>query len=102
MNKERLVALHTLSVITAVGGFLAMCISWILVLTIMPLHIYFAVHGARAAGVGRRVTMAIALLSAIPVANTLLLLLVNNRLASAMLAAGIPQEAFGFKLLRRA
>jgi hypothetical protein len=101
MGNERLVALHTLSVITAVCGFMAMCICWMLALTIMPLHVYFAVHGARAAGVGRRVTMAIALLSAIPVANTLVLLLVNNRLARAMLAAGIPQEELGFKLLRR-
>lgn len=102
MDKERLIALHTLSVVTAVGGLLAMCVNWLLVLTIMPLHVYFAVHGARAAGAGRLPAAGIGLVAAVPVVNTLVLLLVNNRLASAMLAAGVPREAFGFSRLRRA
>ena len=95
MDKERLIALHTLSVITVIGGFLALFVSWVLAITIMPLHIYFAVHGARAAGAGR-------LVAALPLVNTLMLVVVNNRLANAMLAAGVPRGAFGFRLLRKA
>ncbi|TXT25431.1 MAG: hypothetical protein FD131_4632 [Rhodocyclaceae bacterium] len=91
MDKERLIALHTLSVVTAAGGLLAMCVSWLLVITIMPLHVYFAVHGARAAGAGRLAAAGIGLAAAVPVVNNLVLLLVNNRLASAMLAAGVSQ-----------
>lgn len=101
MSKERLIALHTLSVMTVIGGVLALFVSWVLAMTIMPLHIYFAVHGARAAGAGRLASSAIALLAALPVVNTLVLVVVNNRLAKAMLAAGVPLEAFGFRLLRR-
>ena len=102
MDKERLIALHTLSVITVIGGFLALFVSWVLAITIMPLHIYFAVHGARAAGAGRLASAAIALVAALPHVNTLMLVVVNYRLANAMLAAGVPRGAFGFRLLRKA
>ena len=78
MDKERLIALHTLSVITVIGGFLALFVSWVLTITIMPLHIYFAVHGARAAGAGRLASAAIALVAALPLVNTLMLVVVNN------------------------
>ena len=53
MDRERLIALHTLSVLTVIGGFLSLFSNWLLVMTVMPLHVYFAVHGARAAGAGR-------------------------------------------------
>ena len=77
MDKERLIALHTLSVITVIGGFLALFVSWVLAITIMPLHIYFAVHGARAAGAGRLASAAIALVAALPLVNTLMLVVVS-------------------------
>lgn len=102
MDKERLIALHTLSLITVIGGFLALFVNWVLAMTIMPLHVYFAVHGARAAGAGRLASAAIAFVAVLPVVNTLVLVVVNDRLAKSMLAAGVPREAFGFRLLRRA
>lgn len=100
-HRNRLVALHTLSVITVISGLLALFANWLLAMAIMPLHVYFAVHGARAAGASRLVSAAIALVATLPVVNTLVLVAVNNRLAKTMLAAGVPQEAFGFRLLRR-
>ena len=102
MDRERLLALHTLSGITAIGGFLALFGNWAVAMTIMPLHVYFAVHGARAAGTGRLASTAIALAAALPGLNTLVLVVVNNRLAKAMLAAGVPREAFSFRLPRKA
>lgn len=102
MDRERLIALHTLSMLTAIGGFLSLFSNWLLVMTVMPLHVYFAVHGARAAGSLRIASVAIALAAVLPGINTLVLLMVNNRLAKAMLAAGVPREAFGFRMLRKA
>ncbi len=79
------------------GELLSLFSNWVLVMTVMPLHVYFAVHGARAAGSRR-----IALAAVLPGINTLVLLVVDNRLAKAMLAAGVPREAFGFRMLRKA
>lgn len=62
----------------------------------------FAVHGARAACAGRLASSAIALLAALPEINTHGLMVVNSRLAKAMLAACVPLEALGFRPLRRA
>lgn len=78
-----------------------MCVSWVLAVAIIPLHVYFAVHGARAAGTGRIASAAIALAAALPGLNTLVLVAVNNRLSKALLAAGVPREAFGFRFFRR-
>lgn len=93
---ERLCALHTLTQYTALGGFFSLLIPPLLALTLIPLHVYFAVHNARALGAGRWAASGLGLVATIPLANTLLLIALNQRLSKVLDQAGVKRGILGY------
>ena len=94
-NTERLCALHTLTQYTALGGFVALLMPPLLALTLIPLHVYFAVHNARALGAGRWAA-GLGVVATIPLANTLLLIALNQRLGKVLDQAGEKRGILGY------
>lgn len=95
-NTERLCALHTLTQYTALGGFVALLMPPLLALTLIPLHVYFAVHNARALGAGRWAAAGLGVVATIPLANTLLLIALNQRLGKVLDQAGEKRGILGY------
>lgn len=98
-NREgtaRLCALHALSQCTAIVGFLSLLGPWIIDLVLIPLHIYFAVHNTRALGAGRWAAAGLGVVATIPLANTLLLIALNQRLSKLLDQAGVKRGFWGY------
>ncbi len=92
----RLCALHTLAQLTALVGFLSLLGPWIIALVLIPMHIYFAVHNSRAIGAGRGAATGLAVVAAIPMVNTLLLIALNQRLSKVLDRAGVKRGFWGY------
>ena len=95
-NTERLCALHTLTQYTALGGFLSLLMPPLLALALIPLQVYFAVHNARALGAGRWAAAGLGVVATIPLANTLLLIALNQRLSKVLDQAGVKRGLWGY------
>lgn len=93
---ERLCALHTLTQYTALGGFVSLLIPPLLALTLIPLHVYFAVHNSRALGAGHWAAAGLGVVATIPLANTLLLIALNQRLSKLLDQAGVKRGFWGY------
>ena len=93
---ERLCALHTLAQLTALVSFLSLLGPWIMALVLIPLHIYFAVHNSRALGAGRWAAAGLGVVATIPLANTLLLIALNQRLGKVLDQAGEKRGILGY------
>jgi len=65
-------------------------------LVLIPLHIYFAVHNSRALGAGRWAAAGLGVVATIPLANTLLLIALNQRLGKVLDQAGEKRGILGY------
>lgn len=93
---NRLCALHALSQWTAAAGVMSLLGPWLIVATLIPLHIYLAVHDARSLGVGRWGAAGLGAAAVLPLANTLILVVLSQRLARVIESAGYQRGRLGF------
>ena len=85
-HRDRLMAIYTLTNVTAVLGVVSLLGPVPLVLALLPLHVYFAVHNSRATGIGSAGATAAGLIGLCPIANGIMLLFLNKRLAKQLRA----------------
>ena len=95
-SNERLCALHTLAQGTALCGLITLLMPLMMALMVIPLHIYFAVHIARELGAGRWSAAGLGVVAVFPLANTLLLIALNQRLGKRLADAGVQRGWFGY------
>lgn len=95
-SEQRLCALHTLTKYTALAGFVSLLMPPLLVLTLVPLQVYFAVHNARALGAGGWAAAGLGVVATIPMVNTLLLIALNQRLSRVLDQAGVNRGFWGY------
>lgn len=88
---------HKLSIWVVVGGFVGACTHIYLALAAIPFHLYCAFRIGRAIQLPSIALAAISILMLIPIANTLGLLLLNNKAARLFKQAGVPIGPMGFK-----
>lgn len=97
VNIEKLAAAHRLSVWAVVVGFVGACTHIYLALAAIPFHVYCAFRVGRIVRVSHGALVAILLLMLLPIANTLTLVLLNNKAARVLKAAGMPIGFMGVK-----
>lgn len=90
-----LAQIHRVSIWVIIAGFVGACTHIYAVLVAVPLHMYCAFRLSRCLRIHIAALLAIEVVMLIPVANTLALLLINNRAGRALKAAGLPLGPMG-------
>lgn len=94
---QKLITAHRLSVWAVIAGFVGAITHLYVALAVIPFHLFCAWRVGRMIHVNNFLLAVVLLLMLLPVANTLTLLLLNNRAAKVLKLAGIPIGPFGFR-----
>jgi len=94
-NLDDLAQAHRISIWAVIAGFVGACTHIYVVLAAIPLHMYGAFRVGRCLRVHMIALVAIEIVMMVPVANTLALLLLNNRAGRVLKQAGLSVGPMG-------